>query len=640
MKESSHFNAEKTLDRSIDKYKLDHSTFDLIDVDRFHNTKWGTVFGYMWEWVLVFLAWALLGIDIYTCLNILVFHRWSDQDYRPYAYSVAKWLFTGCIIFEFILLGYHWFWAIHTYKTKNIALVFVNSIARVLYTIKSYNYHCLFHKIQKQGFLEWAAFFTYTELDGALQILFADTPRQVINILTLRYYATDFDTSNDIVKNIREIATTNFRLSVILSFICLSFCIWCFFFIKFVFAMILLPSTYYKVRKQGYRSLKSFCCQVVNENVRKLVLKYHKPKNLLLKQGVLDVDGIKANPLLNSHTETFDKFNYNDNKKLYDLWSRSSDTVNDEEYQMDSLKHNPYSSNPFDDNNRNSSKESLMDSISDHSNPFASKTSLLHSNHHLPQYPSKSLTNSNPNHDLYNSFGNRNQSLSSLSYGNNRYSSFNNHPFGDSALGTTSKSSLLHSRSDYCLNDHNEVTYNNPVGPIPEIESNTSNHEINVSELNPSVGDLFLFSNQNPEIEDSHQFDQPLKNISEPEASSEYLDQTPSGIDDTKFISDSNSILPSNISFSGGLDVKMEDIPYPVRSPNSFMPPPSTSSSAPYPVRGVSIFDKSRNSSKQLSVGNNRLQVSHNLNNDNQHLDHRGYPLQDMSISSFGSVHK
>ena len=63
---------------------------------------------------------------------------------------------------------------------------------------------------------------TYYEIDNALQILVADTPRQVINILTLRYYATGGELNNNILNNIEQIANTNLYLSIILSFMCLS----------------------------------------------------------------------------------------------------------------------------------------------------------------------------------------------------------------------------------------------------------------------------------------------------------------------------------------------------------------------------------------------------------------------------------
>lgn len=342
--------------REINKYKLDHSTFDLIDVDKFHNTNWSTVFGYIWCWILIFLSWILLGVDIYTCLNILVFHKWSTDDYQPYAYSIAKWIFTGCIIFQFVLLFYHWLWAIHTYRTRNIALAYVNNIAKILYTVKSYNFHCLFSKIEQDTFFDWSCFLCYNELDNALQILVADAPRQVINILTLRYYATDGDLSNDIIANIKKIAELNLRLSIILSFMCLSVAIFAIFFFKFVLGMLFYLPVVYKLRGKGFKSLKRYCCKIVNDKVRYLVLKNHKPKDELLERGILNINEIKENPLLNDEITTLDNdFEYkalfhNDNQKLFnhsynlkDL-SESRDPFRDSQEQLGGsmIGHNPF----------------------------------------------------------------------------------------------------------------------------------------------------------------------------------------------------------------------------------------------------------------------------------------------------------
>lgn len=368
-----HFSAR----REIDKYSLDLSTFDLIDVLRFHNLKCSTVFDYLFTWALLILSVVLLGIDIYTCLNILVFHRWSSDDYKPYAYSVAKWIFTGCIIFEFVLLFYHWIWAIHTYRTKNIALAYVNNIARHLYTIKSYDYHCLFNLVEHDNFFDWACFLAYFEMDSALQILVADTPRQVINILTLRYYATDQDSSNDIIENIKNIATTNIRLSVILSFMVLSVAIWSIFFFRFVFGMLCYIPCLVSIRKKGHSRLKKYCCSVVNQHVRKFVLRHHKPRSKLLEEGILDLKEINENPLLNSSTvTTFDSaFQYKPEvPKALQRNPYSNDSIpgyNSRQHTYESLplqnmqRRRP-PQDPFSDDNKASSTAHLMSN-----DPFA-----------------------------------------------------------------------------------------------------------------------------------------------------------------------------------------------------------------------------------------------------------------------------
>lgn len=60
-----------------------------------------------------------------------------------------------------------------------------------------------------------------------------------------------------------------------------------------------------KLRKRNYKSLKKYCCDVVNESVRVLVLKNHKSKKTLLEEGI-DIKDINTNPLLSSSTTTFD----------------------------------------------------------------------------------------------------------------------------------------------------------------------------------------------------------------------------------------------------------------------------------------------------------------------------------------------
>ncbi|KAK6458470.1 uncharacterized protein RJT20DRAFT_32064 [Scheffersomyces xylosifermentans] len=284
----------------IAQYKLDQSTFDIVDVDKFHNTNFSTLFWYMWMWILMVLSWVLLGSDIYLCLNILVFHKWSSSDYKPYAYAVAKWLFTACIIFEICLLIVRLLWAIRIYRTRNIALAFINPIARQMYSVKSYNYFCLFNKIEMPSFFSWACLYCNQEFDNSLQILAADAPRQAINILTLRFYATGGDYfNNNILKNIETIATTNLRLAIILSFMCVSLVIWAFFFFEYLYGMLLWIPIWIKMHnKTGYYSLRRYCCELVNDAVRLLVLRNHRSKTELLEKGILDQQGIDLNPLL------------------------------------------------------------------------------------------------------------------------------------------------------------------------------------------------------------------------------------------------------------------------------------------------------------------------------------------------------
>lgn len=279
----THFDTDKV----IDKYELDHSTFDMINITDYRNFKFKTLFWYLYSWFLMFLSVILLAVDIYTCLNILVFKKWgTTNDYTPYNYNVAKWIFTGCIIFQFLLIIYHWIWAIKAIRSKNIAFNFLNQIAKLMYTIYSFDYFCLFNTIDPDNTFDSFSFLIHEQLDCALQILVADTPRQVINILTLRYYATDGEKSWDVLANIKHIYTHNPRLSIILSFISLSLVIWSIFFFKFLFAIIIYIPMFFKLKKKGYTSFNKYCCVVVNNIVRFSIVKKRNKFDKLLDSSL------------------------------------------------------------------------------------------------------------------------------------------------------------------------------------------------------------------------------------------------------------------------------------------------------------------------------------------------------------------
>lgn len=256
--------------------EVNGATFDSINVRKFRNRRIGTVLLYVWLWIFLLLQIAVLASDTYTCVNILAFDRWLTKDYQVYEYRVAKWIFTGCILFRFVLIIYHLGWAIYTYRTRNIALAYLNEMTQQMYTVRLYDYHCLFSKIERKGLFEWACFHTYFELDHALEILVADLPRQVVNILTLRFYATGGNHDNNILENIRYIATTNLRLAAILSFQLFSVVIFAIFFFRFCIGILAYIPVRVRVAHSGYTSLKTFCYHAVNEKVRLLVFSSQK----------------------------------------------------------------------------------------------------------------------------------------------------------------------------------------------------------------------------------------------------------------------------------------------------------------------------------------------------------------------------
>lgn len=281
---------------------LDKSTFDIVRLGEFRTYRCGALISYLGVWFLILLKVAILASDTYTCINILVYKRWSTEDYQVYEFKVAKWIFTGCISFRFALLLWQLSWAIYVYRRRNIALAYLNFYARLMYGVR-YRYQCVFHEIESgKDNLPWASFFVYDQLDDALEVLVADTPRTVINVMTLKNYAVGNSNSN-ILENIRDIAVNNMKLAIILSIMLCSVVISLFFFFKFCFAMLCYIPVKVSTSKKGFKSIKAFCYFHVNERVRALVSRHHKSKAQLLLDGILDIQEINANPLLHSSSD-------------------------------------------------------------------------------------------------------------------------------------------------------------------------------------------------------------------------------------------------------------------------------------------------------------------------------------------------
>ncbi|KAG0663420.1 hypothetical protein C6P45_000867 [Maudiozyma exigua] len=127
------------------------------------------------------------------------------------------------------------------------------------------------------SFEKWS-FFVFFELKNCVGILFTDTPRQIINALTLWSVVItkgkndldlgDLESFNDVLSRISYIAKYNHTEAVLLSFMLFSFVIWLFFITKLIVAVICSPFIYYKlIQRGGYGSLREFCCIAISTNI-------------------------------------------------------------------------------------------------------------------------------------------------------------------------------------------------------------------------------------------------------------------------------------------------------------------------------------------------------------------------------------
>lgn len=310
------------------KYTANAKTFENIDLSLFRNTKFWTVLNcIIFVWGILFLKLSLFASDIYTCIKLLAFNSWSNNTIQPYLpFRISKWLFSSCILASVILLLWEFIRGIRIYRTRNISLTYVNNFSRTAYSMGDYSKYCVYFKITPKGKFQKVAFFTFFELKDCLRLLFADTPRQVINGLTLWSVLITMNSENSntghghlesfngLITKIRTIAKTNHEEAVILSFMLFSFVIWAIFITKLIIAMIMSVYVYYKlIQSQEDSGLKEFVCVTINHNVDSLVEKQKKKKGLmsqpyrlstLSKSSIFDEDIENKAGMLTTSTET------------------------------------------------------------------------------------------------------------------------------------------------------------------------------------------------------------------------------------------------------------------------------------------------------------------------------------------------
>ncbi|KAJ1033295.1 hypothetical protein NDA13_001288 [Ustilago tritici] len=173
----------------------DHK-FDFIDVRDFRNNGCFQQLKYAFLFIMVVKSLAVYVADIYTAVTLLAFGHFSGSLYDKVQndpqnnfrvpISYGRWIFTGCIIFSFLLLAYEAHKSRAIVKSRDISYAFTNVMANNYYSLRSYDHFCFFDHIndskKKKDELAFFIFFTFK---GWKRLLVADGPRQVINFFTL-----------------------------------------------------------------------------------------------------------------------------------------------------------------------------------------------------------------------------------------------------------------------------------------------------------------------------------------------------------------------------------------------------------------------------------------------------------------------
>lgn len=265
----------------------DHK-FDFIDVKSF--TAHGMLLwaGYAWVFIDVFKSLAVYAIDTQTgthpstttnvAIFLLAFNKWASTVKPAISISISRWIFSGCIIFSFLLLAKDWYSARRIIRSRDISFAYTNVLANRWYSIRGgYAYYCLFDRLgDSRHAWDSIAFFVFFSFKGIpfismvdigwKRLLLAEGPRQVLNAITLYSVVKDTDFSFDISVYQKKYTTVQ---GVVMSFMLLTVTIWALSFIRLLFAGLLYwPLLCCHIRG----NLKEYCCHKVDKRITKILL--------------------------------------------------------------------------------------------------------------------------------------------------------------------------------------------------------------------------------------------------------------------------------------------------------------------------------------------------------------------------------
>ncbi|ONH67522.1 Pheromone-regulated membrane protein 6 [Cyberlindnera fabianii] len=256
---------------------VDKNLFDYIEIEYFRNYKFSTIRNYAAILGLLFLHIALYAVDVYTCVKLLAYNQWSS-DIQPFiSYKISKWLFSACIICSMVLLIFDSIHGIRIFRTRNISLIYTNNFAKVLRSLR-YKYHCVLNEINPPSRFDKIAYYTYFTLSGSKKLILADSPRQVINALTLCSVLNMKDGSTGFWKTLGTMYSKNSSEVIILYSMIASIGIWIIFMIQLFFALIFMFPVYHRIRQDGTKSMRQYVCIRVDETVRKLARSFAKKR--------------------------------------------------------------------------------------------------------------------------------------------------------------------------------------------------------------------------------------------------------------------------------------------------------------------------------------------------------------------------
>ncbi|KAG0301071.1 hypothetical protein BGZ98_008652 [Dissophora globulifera] len=273
----------------------DHK-FDFINVDDFVDNSFWRQFRYMLVFAAIMRGILVYCSDIFTAANLLANSNSNSfvpksgvqlEVFGKLPFDVYKYLFSGCIILGFILLGLEVRRARAIIISKDISHAFTSLIASRYYTVRSYPHFCFFAQINNsKKMVDEVAFFCFFTFRNWKRLMLADAPRQVINATIL--YQTFRGHSIGIQKD--SILDWDTVVGQGNSFLLKKISLGAMIFTVFMFALSLLSLIaavllYIPLVSHIQGNLKEYCCFKIDKRIDELIKKNTKNRaNAALKE--------------------------------------------------------------------------------------------------------------------------------------------------------------------------------------------------------------------------------------------------------------------------------------------------------------------------------------------------------------------
>ncbi|KAF7543800.1 hypothetical protein G7046_g9926 [Stylonectria norvegica] len=217
--------------------------WDYITLTDFKAKGCGTVFAYIYLWLMLIISVAVYAVDSFTAVNLLIFNRWSSKIQPAISFDVSRWIFSVCIILSFINLAYEGFRAIKVIKRGNVAECYLDTLAVRWESIRmgsgqGWRRFLVFAELtkSKKG-AEYIALFTYFSFQSWIRVILCSGPRQVLNVFTLKsVYEAKLSVSDKSVggsisgffDRVKILAEEDYQQALILSGMCFTVVVWVF----------------------------------------------------------------------------------------------------------------------------------------------------------------------------------------------------------------------------------------------------------------------------------------------------------------------------------------------------------------------------------------------------------------------------